>query len=1186
MKTWLKRLGLALLLVIVLIIVAGAVLLGTRPGTQWLLETGNRFIPGELVVEHTEGNLLGDLQLQGVSYRNEDISVRVGKVTLSWLPSELFSGVFHLRELGVEQLRYEKLRETEEEPSETLELPDIELPITLKLDLVQAKTLEIVSAPEATPVFIDQVLLVAAWDATGINLSKLDLVMPELQFQSRGKVLPKADYPLALDMNWEVSAEDLPAVSGQGNLKGDLKALQLQHQVEGDVKAKLGASLKNVLQELGWEAKLQIARLPNAYLPLEESALLGIDIDAKGDLARADTRIAFTVQPHREVAADTAQQLLLNLIADIQFSDQRFKLQGDWQNLQWPLTGKAQVLAPSGKLQASGIPDGYVFSLHSAVQGDDIPPGDWRLEGKGDLNKLRLDRLLGNLLEGTLEAAGDLAWSPKLTWKMDATATDINPETLAPEWPGQLSAAVSTSGELPATGLRLQAQIKELRGTLREKPVAGSGVVHIDGNKLLLEEMAFSSGQAKVNAKGELGDAWNLDWKLDVADLADLLPGAEGKVQGGGKLRGTQKQPVIEGKLKAENLLAEGTHCRQCEADFSVGLDDAFVSRARITGADLLVSGQKMHSLSLQLNGPLQRHTVELDVDHQEGKLRFVADGAYLKEKTAWQGKIPELRLDAGELGNWKLQQAASLYASTEEIRLSPLCLQDQQTRLCAQVDRGKKEGNAKLSLKGLSLERLRPWLPPEITQLSGVLHLDATADLGSVIKANLEATLEPGELTYLGPQSKSIALMLHDGKIKAVYDEAQLAAEWMLQVEDSILQGKLQVPREALDKDPLTASLQGVAKVVVKDLSLISAFVPDIQKIDGNIDVDLKLGGQLGDPRISGHAVLKSEQVVVPRAGLELKGVLMQITGTGGEQLDITGAISSGKGTLALKGMVLLDAEKSWPAKLTLKGDEFQLANLPEAQVVINPDLNLESSGDIIRIRGKLDVPLARLELHDLPAGTHDVSPDVMVMNEDGSVEETADSKIDAEVTITLGEDVHFSGFGLDADLGGKLTIVQNPGKVATANGELKVESGSFLAYGQHLTIERGRISYAGGRIDNPGLRLRASRKTNDITVGVEVAGTAKKPKINTFSSDPDMTEKDVVSMLLTGQKSGDLSEAKVYTGKQITPDLNVGVNLGGGRDGSEFVARYRLMDNVNLEGTSSSKKSGVSINYTIELE
>lgn len=1186
MRAWLKRLGYGLVLLIVLVVGALAILLGSRPGVQWLLETGNGFIPGELVVEHTEGNLLGSLRLRGLSYRDDDMSVQVGEVVLNWLPAELFSGVFHIQELSVEKLRYEKLLETEEEPTTAIELPDIELPITLKLDLVQARAVEIVSAPDAAPVAIDQVVLVAGWDATGINLSKLDLAMPELQFQGSGMVMPKGNYPLALDLNWQLKAEEFPRVSGKGSLKGDIKALQLLHQIDGDVSAKLTANVQDVLRELGWDAKVQIDRLPQEYLPLEESASFGINIEARGDLSQADTQVAFKVQAAKDEVAAEAKQLLLKLNANLQFTDQRFKLQGDWQNLQWPLAGAAQVAAQSGKLAASGVPDGYVFSLQSSVEGDGIPPGDWQIEGKGDLNKLRLDKLLGNILEGTLEAVGDLAWSPSLTWKMDVTATDINPETLDAEWPGKLSAAVSTSGELPDGGLQLQAQIRELRGTLREKPVAASGNIQINGNNLLLEDMIFSSAQAKISAAGSLGDTWNLQWQLDVPDLADLLPQAEGSVQGAGKLRGTQEQPIVEGVITVAGLLAQGTGCAQCEADFSVGLDDAFVSRVAITGTEVLASGQQIHALSLKLDGPLQSQTIALDVDHQQGKLRFVAAGAYLQEKTAWQGEMQKLDLDAAEIGNWKLQQAASLFASAQEIRLSPLCLQDQQTQLCAQVDRGKDAGNAKLTLKGLSLERAKPWLPPEITQLTGVLNVDATADLGAVVKANVEAILEPGELTYLSPQSKPITLKLHDGKINAVYDEKQLAAQWTLSLGESLLQGEVQIPRDALDRDPLTAPLEGVAKVAVKDLSLIRAFVPDIQKIDGNIDVALTLGGQLGDPRISGHALLKADEIVIPRAGLELKDMRVQIEGKGGNKLAISGAVTSGEGTLNLGGDVLLDAEKGWPARLTLKGDKFQLAHLPEARVVITPDLSLESSGGIIRIRGKLDVPVARIEIHDLPAGSRGVSSDVVVVSEDGIVQEQADSKIDAEIIITLGEDVHFRGFGLDADLGGKLTIDQNPGKVPTANGELKIKSGSFRAYGQNLTIEKGRISYAGGRIDNPGLRLRASRKTDDITVGVEVTGTAKKPHITTFSSDPDLTEKDVVSMLLTGQKTGDLSEAKVFTGRQITPDLSVGVNLGGGKDGSEFVARYRLRDNVFLEGTSSSTASGASIHYTIELE
>ncbi|WP_456379779.1 translocation/assembly module TamB domain-containing protein [Thiolapillus sp.] len=1183
MKRWLKRLTLGLLLAVVLLAGAITALLGSRPGAQWLLETGNRFIPGELAAQRVQGSLLGDLRLFGLAYETPDISVHIGEVVFRWAPSALFSGIFHLQELSVDQLRYEQLREAEEKPSESFALADIELPIQLKLDLVQARKVAIVSSPDAAPVTIDELVLVAAWDDAGVQLSRLDLAMPELQFQGRGKVLPTGKYPLDLDVNWQLHAEGLPSVSGRGRIQGNVETLRLQHQIDGDAKAELTLNAHDLLHQLTWDTKVEITRLPKEYLPLEEPVRFGLQIDAKGDLEQAEAQVSLRIP---DPDAPAAARQLLNLTAGIRFSDQRFQLQGDWKDLQWPLAGAAQIAAPAGELKVSGIPDDYLFSLQSDLRGEGIPPGNWRVQGRGGLKQLRLEKLLGEILDGRLEASGDLRWSPSVAWNMDMVAADIDPATIDAQWPGRLSLSVSTSGELPDTGLQLQAQIRELQGFLREQPLAGRGSIRIDGDTLLLEDVTFSSGQAKIAASGVLGETLDLAWQLDVPDMADLLPQGAGEIHGSGKLGGTRKQPVVKGKIKVADLLANAIQCARCDVEFSVGLDEAFVSRISIATTDVLVSGQKISGLSLEMSGPLREQTLDLLVDHPQGKLKFAAVGSYLQEQAAWQGEIKQLGLNAGEFGNWKLKRSASLLAAAQELQLSPLCLQDQQAELCLQIDREAGAGNAQLMLKGLVLERAQPWLPPEIHKLTGVLNLQATVDLGAALKARVEANLEPGVLAYRPPAADPISLELHDGKLSAVYDEKELMAQWKLGLGENLVEGKLRVPREALDKDPLAAPMQGWVKLAVRELNLIKAFVPEIQKIDGNIDVALDLSGQLGDPRISGHAILKSSEIIVPRAGLKLRDLLVQIKGDGGQRLDVYGGIAAGEGALDLRGVVTLDAQQGWPAKLVLKGERFQLLDLPEAQVVISPDLNIESSKDLIRIRGSLDLPVARIQLHDLPEGSRDVSPDVVIANENGEIEEAPDSRVDAEVVITLGEDVNFRGFGLHADLGGKLTIDQKAGKFPTANGELKIESGSFRAYGQDLTIEQGRISYAGGRIDNPGLRLRASRKTGDTTVGVELTGTVKKPQLSTFSSDPDMRKKDVISMLLTGQKTGDLSEAKIYTGRQITPDLSVGVNLGAGEEGSEFVARYKLRDNINLEGTSSAQKSGASINYVFELE
>jgi len=1183
-KRWMKRLILGLLLVVLLLAGAATALLGSRPGVQWLLETGNRFIPGELTVQRVQGSLLGDLRLFGLGYETPDMSVHIGEMVFRWTPSELFDGVFHVQELAIDQLRYEQLRQGEEKPSEPFALTDVQLPMRLKLDLARVRKVEILPAPGAAPVVIDELALAAGWDDAGMDLSRLDLTMPALYFQGEGKVLPLGKYPLQLDMNWRLHAEGLPLLSGKGRIQGDMQTLRLQQQIDGDAKAELRLNAHDLLHRLTWDSRLGITRLPKEYLPLETPARFRLQIDAEGDLEQADARLS--LQAANPDADSRARPLLLNLIAGIRFADQRFQLQADWKDLQWPLAGAAQIVASAGELKASGIPKDYAFTLQGKLGGEGIPPGNWRVEGRGGLEKLRLEKLLGEVLDGRLEASGDLGWSPLVAWNLDIIATDMNPASLDAQWPGRLNLSVSTTGALPDAGLQLQAQIRELKGSLREKPLAGSGSLRIDGDNLLLEDMIFSSGRAKIAAGGMLGENLDLAWQLDVPDMADLLPQGEGNMRGSGRLGGDREQPVIEGAIKAEHLLAGDIRCARCEMSFSLGLDEAFVSRLSIAATDVQASGQQLSSLSLKLNGPPRKQSVELLADHSRGKLKFAAVGAYLQEKGAWQGEIRQLGLDAGELGDWKLQDRASLLASAEKIRLSPLCLQDRHTELCLQLEREEGTGKAKLTLKGLALERARPWLPPEIQRLTGVLNLQATADLGTLLEARAEASLAPGELVYLVPGADPVSLALHDGKFSLVYDEKQLMARWMLGLGENLVEGELRVPRQALDEDPLAAPVQGSLRLAVGELDLLKAFVPDIQEIDGKIDVALDLGGRLGDPRIRGHAVLASNEIIVPRAGLKLRDVLVQIKGNGGPRLDVSGSIASGEGALELNGVVTLDAQQGWPAKLVLKGKRFQLADLPEAQVVISPDLNLESSKDLIRIRGVLDVPVARIELQDLPAGSRDASPDVVIANGNGEVEEVADSRLDMEVLVTLGEEVHFRGFGLNADFGGRLTIDQKAGKFLTANGELKIESGSFRAYGQDLTIEQGRISYAGGRIDNPGLRLRASRKTGDTTVGVELTGTAKKPRLSTFSSDPDMREKDVISMLLTGQKTGDLSNAKIYTGKQITPDLSVGVNLGAGEEGSEFVARYKLREHINLEGTSSAEKSGASINYVFELD
>ncbi len=184
------------------------------------------------------------------------------------------------------------------------------------------------------------------------------------------------------------------------------------------------------------------------------------------------------------------------------------------------------------------------------------------------------------------------------------------------------------------------------------------------------------------------------------------------------------------------------------------------------------------------------------------------------------------------------------------------------------------------------------------------------------------------------------------------------------------------------------------------------------------------------------------------------------------------------------------------------------------------------------------------------------------------------------------MGDKVKFRGYGLVSDLSGKLTLSQEPGRLLVANGDLGIENGTFRALGQQLTIERGKVYYAGGSIKKPGFVVRATRVINNSEVGVNVSGSMDNPEFDFFSSDPAISESTARSMLLTGADQSQGEAAKLYLGRDLNDRVSVGAEVSVDGKQTEFISRYRINSRLNVETNSSTEKSGLGLTYTIELE
>jgi translocation and assembly module TamB len=122
--------------------------------------------------------------------------------------------------------------------------------------------------------------------------------------------------------------------------------------------------------------------------------------------------------------------------------------------------------------------------------------------------------------------------------------------------------------------------------------------------------------------------------------------------------------------------------------------------------------------------------------------------------------------------------------------------------------------------------------------------------------------------------------------------------------------------------------------------------------------------------------------------------------------------------------------------------------------------------------------------------------------------------------VQLVLGDDVRVDSYGLKARIEGNIAAYVAPGEVSTATGELKIaEGGKYSAYTRELDIERGRLIFTGGPTSDPGVDMRASKEFPEATVGVNVRGTLRAPKLS-FWSEPQLPQTQIASLIVTGGK------------------------------------------------------------------
>jgi translocation and assembly module TamB len=176
-----------------------------------------------------------------------------------------------------------------------------------------------------------------------------------------------------------------------------------------------------------------------------------------------------------------------------------------------------------------------------------------------------------------------------------------------------------------------------------------------------------------------------------------------------------------------------------------------------------------------------------------------------------------------------------------------------------------------------------------------------------------------------------------------------------------------------------------------------------------------------------------------------------------------------------------------------------------------------------------------------------------------------------DLDVAISAPSRIFVRGRGIDAELGGDLTLAGDLAQ-PVVKGAFQLRRGAFSIAGKRLDFTQGNIVFVGDAI--PNLDFIAQSQTSDVTAQVAISGPADKP-VFTFSSVPELPQDEVISRLLFSSASGSLTPIQALMLAQTVAELSG----DGGPGVLEKMRRSLGVDSLDVQlGPDGSPRVGLS--------
>ena len=1231
---------------IIILMATLVTLIETQTGSRLVVQYLARTLGVEL--GNISGNLRKGLDVEWIQYQTEKENIYAGNVSFRWNSMALFYTALSIESLSIEQLKIQLPENHNKNTQPFSNWPSLGLPLRVELKKFQLHNIEYAQGD-----YRDQWRSFSGSLSLGnfhLRYALLKLIHEKYQLELHGHSDLDYPYTTSANLQWQFDADT--HYSGKTKLTGSIKKLVTETQMLSPVKATANILLPlvNAKKELQLQPELQVdlaiekQNLPEVWwIAGKTSPILDLKMQAKGNWLDYSGQITGNMMLEGYPAVDLVLKANGNLqqIAIESFDASELRTE--------------EMEKPVSRLNVSG-----------SVQWS--PVLNWNLQASA--NSFDAALLVENWptnISASFHSEGEKKQDYWL-WKIDELNAEGTVRDLAFSMQGNLH---QNQNEWRSNGLRLiwGANRIDVNGYL-----ANESKVEWNLRAPMLHQIDNDISGSLIT-KGNISGSWSLpeitleatgselSWKkfsLDNLQM-NVTPITNNE---------TNKSPVGFTVLDDTNSMKSELERQVVNQHY----------RMELVAKKLRVNQESFKSITISGEGSLSNHKLTAGIRHDRlGKLDVGLIGGLLQEE--WVGQLQSMAVKIKKVPKWWLSSRQAIRINQNKIALQPVCFTtrsnqtaiiDQSTviaedapagapfftnatpvkirnpqlqghnphphsaiqilhapELCIDLDWQQTTGLAmNVDVNAVPLRQFYALFKPEVFfagVMDGYIRIKSPQlDLAST-RADVQLKTGDAELRYQYEGGATEVYPWRSASISSRLYQENLSSELKMDWADFGFIG--------MDNQwqlTGTSSIKGKLQAEFRNLEPLETLLPFTDNVKGQLNAYLQWQGNLVQPQISGAIKLEQASARIPKLGVSLDKIGFVISADNSSEINIDMLAEAGKGQLNLQGKLTNPLQPDWLLSADLNGKNFQIINLPSMKARLNPAINLTANAQVIKLTGEAEVPQLIANIKTLPQSAVQLSDDVVVVDEKSSElnQSKASIPLRANLRLKLGDEVKFAGFGLDSQLTGDVKLIKEPLRPWLTNGFVGVKEGSYQAYGQTLTIERGRLIFQGD-YENPGLDINAYRNIDDeknTKVILQIAGSLQRPQAKVFS-EPASSDSDAMMMLLTGKPLSEASKAdasmliaalggmgversqgitqevaqffgvdevaiksekgidqsQLWVGKYVTPKILVRYVVGLFDQAFSLGVVYRLTDKVRIEAESGETQS-VDMIYKIE--